>query len=217
MAFCIKCGTELPPAAAFCGGCGTPRAANFGRRNTANQTASVVSVLSATPIATPASDAPSNWLFETAHVRSFVGEKYSYYRDQWNSIQSKGDIYTWNWAAFLLNLSWFSYRKMYQEATIYIVIISIFYSFYIYINAHWFIFFVTTWGINIFVGQSGNYDYRTHAEKRVNQTISENKDPTQLSAELARNGGTSIGAAIAFSVLLPLAYGIAENVILTLK
>ena len=55
--------------------------------------------------------------------------------------------------------------------------------------------------VTICFGMFGNHLYKLHAEQKVRE-ITAQGSPAQISTELARQGGTSIGAAIGFLVVL---------------
>lgn len=56
-------------------------------------------------------------------------------------------------------------------------------------------------GISVIIGFQGNYLYKLHIEKPVKVIIATNT-PERNKIELARQGGTSIEAAIGYTVLL---------------
>src|SRR3954449_9643537 len=41
-----------------------------------------------------------------------IGPRADYYLRRWRAMDEKGKSYDWNWAACLLNVFWFAYRKM---------------------------------------------------------------------------------------------------------
>jgi hypothetical protein len=45
-------------------------------------------------------------------LRAAIGPRADYYLRHWRAMDEKGKAYDWNWAACLLNVFWFAYRKM---------------------------------------------------------------------------------------------------------
>src|SRR4051812_49497311 len=45
-------------------------------------------------------------------LRAAIGPRADYYLRHWRAMDEKGKSYDWNWAACLLNVFWFAYRKM---------------------------------------------------------------------------------------------------------
>ncbi len=50
--------------------------------------------------------------------RNFVAENYSYYEDCFDRFYNEGGKISFNWAAFLVPVSWCVYRKMYSVAAV---------------------------------------------------------------------------------------------------
>ncbi len=55
----------------------------------------------------------------------FVGEKYYYYKKQWQDRNPDQSFTNWNWVAFFFPLYWLIARKMYRNAFI-VFLVSIF-------------------------------------------------------------------------------------------
>ena len=182
MAYCSKCGTALSADASFCGECGTALLVNA----YAGQTQAV-----------------NQGIREAGdeNLKLFVGKNYDYFLKKWEIVEKKKSKQSWNWAAFLLGFMWMAYRKMYLYSWIFIgafvVEVLCEYAFNIPDNISKGIGF----GINATFGWQGNYWYKLHAEKKVNE-ITAMYSPDQARIELAKQGGTSIGAAIGFVVAL---------------
>ncbi len=182
MAFCSKCGSELTDNASFCGGCG---AASLAKENTqTTQTTSQPSPVS-----------------EDESLELFIGKNHDYFARKWAIAEQKKSKQSWNWAAFLLGFSWMAYRKMYLYSWIFIgvVIIEILceYAF----NLPDKLSNAINIGIAVTFGWQGNYLYKLHAEKKIKEITAMNS-PEQIKVELAKQGGTNIGAAIGFVVAL---------------
>ncbi len=46
-------------------------------------------------------------------VRLFVGRNSNYYTQKWETTAFPSKSASWNWSAFLFNVLWFGYRRMY--------------------------------------------------------------------------------------------------------
>jgi len=58
------------------------------------------------------SDAVSGGSANEERLRAAIGPRADYYLRRWRAMDEKGKGYDWNWAACLLNVFWFAYRKM---------------------------------------------------------------------------------------------------------
>jgi len=180
MAFCSKCGTELTVEAAFCSACGASTVA-------------------------PARSASAQFSAASADMSDaleiFVGKNYDYYTRKWQIAGLNKGKNSWNWAAFLVGFIWMSYRKMYLYSFLYIgaVLVETLLEYAVRMSDR--VSIGISFVIAIYLGLQGNHLYRNHAEKRVGEIISANT-PERAKIELARQGGTSSGAAIGFAVLL---------------
>jgi hypothetical protein len=175
MLFCSQCGAQLPAEAAFCGECGEA----VHRSSPAQSFVQIPSIVSD----------------ET--YRLFVGEKYEYYKEKWESARQKGNKISWNWPAFFLGPIWLVYRKMFIYFWIFAGVVIAEALFEIAFDFSSKIFDkLVFWGVSILFGTLGNYWYRLHAIKKMQEIIMTNT-PEQTKLELVRQGGTSMGAAIA--------------------
>lgn len=134
-------------------------------------------------------------------LETFIGKKYAYYTRKWEEAQRKGGIQSWNWPAFFLGFLWMAYRKMYKYCGIFIAVISVETLFELILNLPQAISSGLNIGLAVCFGMFGNYLYKLHVEQKVRE-ISAQGSPAQINAELARQGGTNVGAAIGFAVLL---------------
>ena len=135
------------------------------------------------------------------NLSAYVGNKYnSYYQKKWQF--TLGQLKGFNITAFFLGAIWLIYRKMYLYATIFLVIISL----DIVVE----MFFPPlpealssglTCAIAVMFGVMGNYWYKTHADKKVSQ-ICASFPPEQVPAELAKQGGTNLAAALIATVVV---------------
>ena len=95
MAFCTKCGQQFAFDASFCGGCGT----------------AVVTTITPETKREPVLDhAPRGSVDENAKL--FVRENFGYFLKKWATAEQNKNKESWNWAACLLGVAWFAYRKM---------------------------------------------------------------------------------------------------------
>jgi hypothetical protein len=173
MALCSKCGAPLGEGASHCVACDgeSPRAAT-------------------TP-ARPSDNA----------IQLFVGERYAYYLDKWETAKVKKTRQSVNWAAFFLGIMWLSYRKMYAIS----VIFGSIFAFQVVIEDVFdfpeLVSNVVNMMLLIGLGLYGNHWYLLHVEERVKRIRAENAQST-VAAELARQGGTSVAAAIGMVVAI---------------
>lgn len=183
MAFCTKCGTQYEAGTAFCGDCGASVAA----------TATVQPFLSsAAPQARPADD------LTTAETK-FIGKNYDYYIRKWKIAGLEKSKLSWNWAAFLLALPWMAYRKMYRNCWIFLGLYSVIILAETAFGVSDTLFGVISMGIAVTLGWQGNSLYKHHVQKKVKEITAMNT-PEQTDIELARQGGTNIGAAVGFTI-----------------
>jgi len=178
MAFCTKCGTQLETGAAFCGDCGAAIAVTPSIQPSFSENA---------PQARSAED------ITTAEMK-FIGKNHDYFNRKWKIGKQ-----SWNWAAFFLAVPWLAYRKMYLNCWILIgavCVLTICDSVFNLSNA---IYTALNIGIASTFGWQGNFFYKYHVQKKVKE-ITTKTSPDQVNIELTRQGGTSIGAAIGFTV-----------------
>ena len=123
-------------------------------------------------------------------LRIFVGGKYDYYKHKWEAVERRRSRQTWNWGAFWVGFVWMAYRKMYLYSCIYIgaVLLAI-----VWIPDN--IFRLFSIATTILVATQSNALYKFYATKKALKITSTN-NPEQARLELARQGGTNIGAAL---------------------
>lgn len=183
MAFCTKCGNQFEVGAAFCGHCGTGVAA----------TAIVQPSLSMAAPQGRASDGI------TSEEMKFIGKNYEYFDRKWKTAALKKSKQSWNWAAFFLPLPWIAYRKMYLYCWIFIGILGVEALAEYAFGSSDTLSNVITFAIAVTFGWQGNSLYKFHVQKKVKEITAMNT-PEQTEIELARQGGTNVGAAIGFTV-----------------
>jgi hypothetical protein len=131
---------------------------------------------------------------------TFVGEKYeTYYQKKWQL--RLGQIAGFNVAAFFLGAVWLIYRKMYLYAAIFLAIIAVDIAVEMFYPLPETVGHAVNIAIAVMFGVLGNSWYKTYADKKVNQ-ISASFPPEQMSAELAKQGGTNLAAALIATLVL---------------
>ena len=134
------------------------------------------------------------------HLSTFVGEKYnSYYQKKWQL--KLGQLKGFNVAAFFLGVIWLIYRKMYLYAAIFLGVISLDIAVEIFYPLPEAIGRGLTWGIAAMFGVMGNYWYKIYADKKVSQ-INASFTPQQVPAELVKQGGTNLAAALIAAIVM---------------
>ena len=127
----------------------------------------------------------------------FVGKNYEYFERKWATGAQSKKQQSWNWAAFLVGFCWMAFRKMYRYSWIYIGVISLEVLCEIAFGLPAAISTGVNIGIAIAFGLKGNAWYQQHVDQQVSQIIAAHP-PAQARLELARRGGTNIGAAVGF-------------------
>lgn len=174
MPYCSTCGSIISSDSAYCSSCGS-----------AAQT-----VLNPTENQEKFPDVAGEEHLEKA----FVGGNYDYFRNKWSKSNS-----SWNWAAFLIGFAWLPYRKMYLYSSIFVAVIVLEILFEYAFDLPQAVSNAVNIGIAVTFGMQGNYWYRLHVEKKVKEIRALNS-PQNAKIEVARQGGTNIGAAIGFLI-----------------
>lgn len=109
---------------------------------------------------------------------------------------------SFNWAAFFLTGFWLAYRKMYNPAMIFFVIMLLG-VLADHVNEGRKETFAGTfgWVIGLVCGAGGNRWYLSHASSLVEQARGQDLTEAQTSELLARRGGTSVLSALIFLVI----------------
>src|SRR3954453_23227771 len=122
-------------------------------------------------------------------LRAAIGPRADYYLRKWREMDAKGKSYDWNWAACLLNVFWFAYRKMWGPMAamglVYVVaspLIDPANRMLIKIVA------VVVIGLSFVTGSFGNRLYRAHAARIVARSAGP--------GEAAARGGVSLVGAL---------------------
>src|SRR5207253_3232704 len=124
-------------------------------------------------------------------LRTFVGKNYEYYSRKWAEAEQKPNKNSWNWAAFFLSPWWTAYRKMYRYAWIPLAVVVVF-------GLPGGVATAISVAIAVTYGLQGNRWYRTHAEQKIKQITSTGGSDETMRLRVAKEGGTSAGAVIAF-------------------
>jgi hypothetical protein len=123
-------------------------------------------------------------------LRAAIGPRADYYLHRWRVMDASGKSYSWNWAACLLNVFWFAYRKMWAATTAMALAYVVATPFLDPTNKMAFraaAFLLI--GLSFVTGGFGNFLYRRQIEKLV-------AGPATLE-QLRVRGGVSLAAAIA--------------------
>jgi hypothetical protein len=144
----------------------------------------------------------------------FVGKNYEYYQVKWAALEIAKNRKSWNWAAFFFGPFWLAYRKIYVYAWGYVGLLAAAgvcqLAFHFDDNA-------TTPGflvVGLVIAIQGNYLYKVHVEKSVARIVARS-DPQDAAVELAKRGGTSVGAAIGLLAgMVAVAVGLAIPLVL---
>jgi hypothetical protein len=130
-------------------------------------------------------------------LTNFIGNGSEVYLPQWEGGESQA-VRGWNWAAFLANIFWLGYRKMYvwalAGAFIYILLDLLISDVKISVAA----------GIIIAIalGFFGNTLYFRHAQNKIAYIKQIHSEPAVQQHEIARAGGTSFLSVLVIAVLL---------------
>ncbi len=154
----------------------------------------------------PASQASAASLTTEALSRAeatqiFVGKNYEYFERKWATAAQSKKQQSWNWVAFLVGFCWMAFRKMYRYSWIFIGVISLEVICEIAFGLPAAISTGVNIGIAIAFGLKGNAWYQQHVDQQVSQILATHA-PEQARIELARQGGTNLGAAVGFVAAL---------------
>lgn len=144
-------------------------------------------------------DAPAN----EERLRAAIGPRADFYLHRWRQMDETGKSYNWNWAACLLNVFWFAYRKMWGAMAAMALAFAVASPFLDPTNKLYFrIAAFSLVGLSLVTGGFGNRLYRRRIEALV-------AGPATLE-QLRARGGVSLVAALAALVgvtLLSMAAG----------
>jgi hypothetical protein len=168
-----------------------------------------VSATASTPVAPSVSAAPAvqqraapaSALSRQEAIQIFIGKNHGYFERKWKEAAQRKHQLSWNWAAFLVGFGWMGYRKMYRYSWIFIGVVAAEMIAELAIGVPSAITSSINFGIAIGFGLKGNAWYQQHVNQRVDQILASHT-PEQARIELARQGGTNIGAAVGFVAAL---------------
>lgn len=174
------------------------------------QAPAAVSIPASAPVAPPAitsapavqpRSAPASSLSRQDALQIFVGRNHGYFERKWKEAAQRKHQLSWNRAAFFVGFGWMGYRKMYLYSWIFIGVVVAELIAELAIGVPSSITSSINLGIAIGFGLKGNAWYQQHVNRRVEQILASHA-PEQARTELARQGGTNIGAAVGFVVAL---------------
>lgn len=144
---------------------------------------------------------PVSSLSRQEAIQIYVGKNHGYFERKWTEAAQRKRQQSWNWAAFLVGFGWMGYRKMYLYSWIFIGVVAAEMIAELVIGVPSAITSSLNLGIAIGFGLKGNAWYQQHVTQRVDQILASHA-PEQARIELARQGGTNIGAAVGFVAAL---------------
>ncbi|WP_429016524.1 DUF2628 domain-containing protein [Comamonas sp. 4034] len=174
------------------------------------QAPAAVSIPASAPVAPPADipaptvqprSATASSLSRQEAIQIFVGKNHGYFEGKWKEAAQRKHQLSWNWAAFFVGFGWMGYRKMYLYSWIFIGVVVAELIAELAIGVPSSIASSINLGIAIGFGLKGNAWYQQHVNQRVDQILASHA-PEQARIELARQGGTNIGAAVGFVAAL---------------
>ncbi|MDR2332594.1 MAG: DUF2628 domain-containing protein [Burkholderiaceae bacterium] len=140
-------------------------------------------------------------------IQIFVGKNHGYFERKWKEAAQRKHQLSWNWAAFFVGFGWMGYRKMYLYSWIFIGVVVAELIAELAIGVPSSITSSINLGIAIGFGLKGNAWYQQHVNQRADQILAIHA-PEQARIELARQGGTNIGAAVGFVAALLVLLGV---------
>lgn len=204
MAFCSQCGADVLPSEAFCHACGrsvrrheSEDAALFGQPAAQEtQESREIEVLPA-----PLSESSRPLDESDSRVRTFVGEKSTYYLRRWS--QHPAGSSGWNWASFFFSLIWLGYRKMYRRAWMLVLGLVVLSLLFEVLAAPTEVQQGFGVAVMLLLGIRGNAWYRQQVDRALLHV--RDLQPELASAYLVHRGGTSVPGAVgmALAALLP--------------
>lgn len=135
------------------------------------------------------------------NLQAFVADNYHFFKRKWEIAAASTHHLSWNWVAFFFGVIWLVYRKMYRYAVILFSVYIVLTIIEEYLEFPEGLSNVLDFSLALAVGFYGNHYYRLHAEQKIRE-IGTAISPDRLQAELARRGGTNIGAALGVAAVL---------------
>lgn len=132
-------------------------------------------------------------------VSAAAGSNAEYYWSRWTPLMQGQNWTSFNWAAFFLTGFWLAYRKMYNLATVFFVILTLgVLADHLHPENKETFASSCGWLIALVCGAGGNRWYWSHVNGLVNEARAENADEQQRNKRLSKAGGTSLLSAAAF-------------------
>lgn len=183
---CTNCGVTIPDNARFCSSCGLQVPSESVFEETVATTAQELPLLDeSTNQAISVSQSEHMILNQDEAFRLFIGHNADYYLSKWSTSSDSTKRAGWNWAAFIGNVYWMGYRKMYLQA----LILTVFYiiaSEFLFSNA-----LTASIPIMLICGFLGNTVYYQYVNKKITSISSLYRElPTQRE-KIKEAGGTS--------------------------
>jgi len=134
-----------------------------------------------------------------ALLRLFVGKNYDYYAKKWNLREPGGTKNSWNWAALFLVVNWTAYRKMYFYSWGFIVLCVV----EAICERAFGLPLMVSNAVNVLLaignGAWGNGHYKLHVEEKLGKITPTGTSNEAIRMRVVKEGGTNLGAAVAFS------------------
>lgn len=205
--YCSNCGQENPVEVKFCSNCGKPVSATVtSAPDEVSATAAMgAKALSQTPLSTDAVSSHMNSSDVTDEaLRMFIGRNAEKYLKKWSKIDSARPMskFGWNWPAFLFNVYWLAYRKMYLQSLMWgaaFLIVGLFFKEILIIGP-------------IVLGVTANAQYFAIAKHKVQKIKAASGEPGTQRAAMMRQGGTS-ALGLIVSLVIYVGVAVAESFI----
>jgi len=142
---------------------------------------------------------------DTSLIEAAVGRNAAYFLKHWRQMDARNSSYSWNWAACLLNLFWFAYRKMWWPLIGFFVLFLMLGLVGLAGAAAGKVTLLIQIGFTFVTGGYGNRWYRNQTERLVQQTAG--MSPPEALDWVRPRGGVSVPALvvmIVFAVLVSL-------------
>lgn len=195
--FCTKCGTKNIKINSFCANCGS--GLNQDRSENINISDKSVNTN------TPRVNTLLNYV-GTDDMELFVSKNVGYYNQKFNQITKTGNKRTWNWSAFLFTAYWLIYRKMYLQAGLVFLGVTV-------VAMIPFIGPLINLCIYVGIGMYANSMYLDNANKKLNEIYTMGYEPKE--EIIMKKGGVNIvvpliivGITILFIVIAALFFGV---------
>ena len=149
---------------------------------------------------------------EENFVPLFIGNNKEYYLTKWQRAEEGSRKYSWNWAAFFLGIGWMAYRKMYKNAWLVLLGLTLLRAceigFQLPDNR-----MLVVWSALPFAwGLWANYMYKQHVDRKVEQILATTPSADAARLQLVCDGHTNAWAGVGLFFLLGLLMSFMEVV-----